>query len=106
MAWLALASPAFAVEDCSDCVDDDGDGLVDCYDPECWGSRECPELFLDTTPPQADCGADIRLTELWRSPIGDPFKSPVIGDILMLGTSEPDPGGITTGSWKDGCSTV
>ena len=38
-----------ATEDCSNLVDDDGDGLADCDDPECTTS-ECINTELGTTP--------------------------------------------------------
>jgi hypothetical protein len=37
------------VEDCSNGIDDDGDGLVDCDDPSCSGVSECPTIEAPTS---------------------------------------------------------
>ncbi len=37
------------VEDCSNGVDDDGDGLVDCDDPSCSGVAVCPTIVAPTS---------------------------------------------------------
>lgn len=36
------ASQQFAPEVCDDMLDNDGDGLVDCHDPDCSGIGQCP----------------------------------------------------------------
>ncbi|NMM48436.1 gliding motility-associated C-terminal domain-containing protein [Marinigracilibium pacificum] len=35
---------------CRNGIDDDGDGLVDCYDGDCNSESACDDFFLDTTP--------------------------------------------------------
>jgi len=40
---------AVPVEDCSNGIDDDGDGLVDCDDPSCSGVEECPTIDPPTS---------------------------------------------------------
>jgi len=40
---------AVPVEDCSNGIDDDGDGLVDCDDPSCSGVAECPTIDPPTS---------------------------------------------------------
>ena len=35
-----------AQEICNNCIDDDGDGLVDCYDPDCCGQNSCNISFI------------------------------------------------------------
>lgn len=42
---------------CGDGIDNDGDGLIDCYDSECYNSSECDN-------PLADCNT-----------VGDPVNS-------------------------------
>ena len=39
---LFLSSVTFAQENCSNAVDDDGDGLIDCLDPDCMTDPACP----------------------------------------------------------------
>ena len=43
LAFFALSSTLFAQEDCDNGIDDDGDGLIDCLDPDCLGDPvACP----------------------------------------------------------------
>lgn len=39
---LLFSFNSFAQEDCSNGIDDDGDGLIDCLDPDCLSSTDCP----------------------------------------------------------------
>ena len=42
------------VEDCADAIDNDGDGGVDCIDPDCYRSPDCPvPLEIEITGEQA-----------------------------------------------------
>ncbi|MFA6099667.1 MAG: hypothetical protein WC750_02165 [Patescibacteria group bacterium] len=59
---------------CNDTKDDDCDGLVDCYDPDCWGTATCAHdfgtcsAFTPTGVPYT-CGtwtAESVPTEVWR----------------------------------------
>ena len=36
----------YAQEICDNGIDDDSDGLVDCFDPECEGSAPCDGFFF------------------------------------------------------------
>ena len=36
-------------EDCSNGIDDDGDGLIDCEDPSCSGYASCPTIKVETS---------------------------------------------------------
>lgn len=38
---IGVTCASTGYEDCSNTVDDDGDGLADCVDPECWGISGC-----------------------------------------------------------------
>jgi len=38
---LSVPSPGRGVEICNNMVDDDGDGLIDCMDPDCFGVGNC-----------------------------------------------------------------
>ncbi|MEM7243748.1 MAG: VCBS repeat-containing protein [Acidobacteriota bacterium] len=87
-AWVILVSilcvglTARAQEVCDDCVDDDGDGLVDCYDPDCFGDAvACGGSFVTSGPQSVDCGPrPLVLQQLWRVP-GAEFSSVLVGDI-------------------------
>jgi len=45
---ISMACSGTGYEDCGNGTDDDGDGLVDCDDPECWGVGACST--------ETDCG--------------------------------------------------
>lgn len=47
---ISMACASTGYEDCGNSTDDDGDGLVDCDDPECWGVGACST--------ETDCGND------------------------------------------------
>lgn len=57
-------------EICDNGIDDDGDGLIDCYDDECCGSVSCTDHFYNDcpvscqSPPQC---TNITTTTLWTS---------------------------------------
>lgn len=48
-----LLLAAQTVEDCSNGIDDDGDGLIDCYDQDCTCSGQCDDFYYTTC--NADC---------------------------------------------------
>lgn len=50
-------------EDCSNGVDDDGDGLVDCDDPACSGVASCPVISPTSTGNNGGLESNNRLTE-------------------------------------------
>ncbi|MEM7249040.1 MAG: VCBS repeat-containing protein, partial [Acidobacteriota bacterium] len=77
-----LALPARAQEDCSGCVDADGDGLVGCYDPDCHVSPgPCDGSYLNQVLPAApDCDATMELSFLWAYDNWW-WQVPVLGDI-------------------------
>ncbi|MEM7243749.1 MAG: hypothetical protein AAF533_00315 [Acidobacteriota bacterium] len=88
MTWVALVSisclglNARAQETCDDGADDDGDGLIDCFDPDCHDdSVACGESFVTSGPETVDCGPrPLALQELWRVP-GSQFLTVLVGDI-------------------------
>lgn len=50
-------------EDCSNNIDDDGDGLVDCDDPACSGVEECPTITLTTSGNSGGLESNNRLSQ-------------------------------------------
>ena len=43
-------SQNIAVEDCTNRIDDDGDGLIDCFDPDCGCTGPCTSFYYNTCP--------------------------------------------------------
>lgn len=39
---LSLSGLAISQENCNNNIDDDADGLIDCLDPDCMSSPDCP----------------------------------------------------------------
>jgi len=72
---------AAGAEICDDCADDDGDGLVDCYDPDCGADPvACGAMFLDRVLPAPDCAPALRLRELWRA-TGQETSIALVGEV-------------------------
>jgi gliding motility-associated-like protein len=44
--FFLLTAAAFSQEDCNNGIDDDGDGLIDCLDPDCLASLDCPAFAV------------------------------------------------------------
>ncbi|OAV44106.1 hypothetical protein A3850_006155 [Lewinella sp. 4G2] len=83
-------------ENCGDGIDNDGDGLIDCYDGDCQGVAGCEDFFFN--PPTPECGfsppelEEVELGLLFETdqaafPI-DQRSGVVIGD--MNGDGIPD----------------
>jgi hypothetical protein len=53
-------------EDCTNGIDDDGDGLIDCEDPSCSGYADCPviEVSASSSANQGGLESNNRLSEL------------------------------------------
>ncbi|MDB4292167.1 T9SS type A sorting domain-containing protein [Maribacter sp.] len=50
-------------EDCSNGVDDDGDGLIDCNDPACSGIKACPVTYAASSANKGGLESNDRLAE-------------------------------------------
>ncbi len=99
---LMLALPFFlftqvllaqsAVEDCNNGIDDDGDGLIDCFDTDCTCTGQCDDFYYTTC--NADCYyvppcGQISLGVQWTSDAETGTYSPMVaGD--MDGDGIPD----------------
>ncbi|NNK81473.1 MAG: hypothetical protein HKO93_08230 [Flavobacteriales bacterium] len=85
------------VEICDNGLDDDGDGLTDCYDPDCNGSGLCPDNDSDGFTDAIDLDddndgildmdercSDINTTTIYAAQViynsGDPQVTPQYGD--------------------------
>ncbi len=80
----------FAQEVCNNGIDDDGDGLVDCFDSDCSGQDDCisdanhffyglPEDACTDHRPNADSSIELSLE--WNNPQIIFGSTPAIGDI-------------------------
>ena len=65
------ACPGSLTEICDNGLDDDGDGLIDCYDPDCAGDGACPPQFLcDQRLWQTNLdGSDFWMYEILTDPV-------------------------------------
>ncbi len=78
--FLILDS-AFAQENCSNGLDDDGDGLIDCYDLDCAHIANCTDFFYgypvyhcDMQPPVGSFGLNLE----WQSTLNVSTRSTVM----------------------------
>lgn len=67
---LSISSILYGQEICNDCIDNDGDGLADCYDADCRNALGCKEFFiarssLDTPVP---CTLEWEMNLAWSDP--------------------------------------
>ncbi len=81
-----------AQEDCSNGTDDDGDGLIDCFDSDCTDDGACEDFFFGNT---VICADDIDVTtfairEQWGSAdeSATSHVTPAIGDLDGNGIPE------------------
>jgi gliding motility-associated-like protein len=44
--FIIMSAVSFSQEDCNNGIDDDGDGLIDCLDPDCLSSADCPAFAV------------------------------------------------------------
>lgn len=74
-----------AQEICDNCIDDDGDGLIDCYDPDCCGVGPCIGNSFDCLPTKTqDCAVvyPVTIEPLWTNSKNiDTRRTPIAGDI-------------------------
>lgn len=57
-----------AQEICNNGIDDDGDGLIDCYDQSCFTSASCPAFqYASTCPPSSPIGELLGVTSSFIS---------------------------------------
>jgi hypothetical protein len=83
--FLPLLLNAQAVEDCNNGLDDDGDGLIDCYDTDCTCTGQCDDFYYTTC--NADCYyippcGQISLGIQWTSDAETGTYSPLVaGDM-------------------------
>lgn len=93
---IVCALGAQAQEICNNGLDDDLDGYIDCFDPDCSGSFFCANQFFggpvpacQTTPPPAP---PFSMNTLWiTDSVATPLNSrrmPVVGDIDQDGMPE------------------
>ena len=66
---IVLTSP----EDCTNGLDDDGDGLIDCEDPSCTDDPTCPEICDNSVDDDADGDIDCGDSECLCDPACAPF---------------------------------
>ena len=73
-------------EICGNDIDDDGDGLIDCYDPDCCDQAICADFYYDECP--VDCefipdNTPFQMEEEWRYDAGNwhSYNTAITGDI-------------------------
>ena len=90
--FILISPILFCQEICDNCIDDDGDGLIDCYDPDCCGMGVCEDNSFDCLPTGTQgCAVvyPVTIEELWKNNVDiDTRRTPVAGDIDNDGVVE------------------
>jgi gliding motility-associated-like protein len=80
-----INTAVFGQEICNNGIDDDGDGLIDCYDPDCSGNTACSDFFYGK--PALSCTTNptnpaFSLNTIWQSSIDVSTRSTMmVGDV-------------------------
>ncbi len=93
---LQLPFILLAQEICSNGIDDDGDGLIDCYDNDCADSSYCDGFFLSKPETPLSCryfperDTTLEIEQVWSTPFIDGAGSMqcAVGDIDSDGDFE------------------
>jgi hypothetical protein len=69
---LMISVSGMSQEICNNGIDDDNDGLIDCYDADCFSSIDCDDFYYGGGEPSCDVtyifNPDFGLTNVWTSP--------------------------------------
>ncbi len=81
------------MEICDNEIDDDGDGLIDCYDPDCCPDAVCADFYYDECPIDCEFTPDntpFQMAEEWRYDAGNwhSYNTCITGDIDGDGVPE------------------
>ena len=79
---VPLAAPKTQkfMEICDNGIDDDGDGLIDCYDPDCENATNCDGFFYGSPIPSCNFTAstgNFTVTEIWNTKDANSSATPL-----------------------------
>ncbi|MCW5907276.1 MAG: PKD domain-containing protein [Chitinophagales bacterium] len=70
--YVLVCVTAAAQEICNNGIDDDGDGLIDCYDTDCYQNAACADFFYGKPPVSCQTVPTVTsfgLNTIWTSPM-------------------------------------
>jgi gliding motility-associated-like protein len=90
--FVLLVPSVYAQEICNNGIDDDGDGLIDCYDSQCTTDPNCADFFYGDPPPTCSTSPTnpgFNLSTRWQSGIDVSTRSTmIVGDLDADGIPE------------------
>ena len=72
--FLFLLPNLYGQEVCNNGIDDDNNGLIDCFDPACSGSTDCDDFFYGVADPACKfipTAGNFELEELWNTRVAN-----------------------------------
>lgn len=91
---VRVFDPNNSTEICNNGFDDDGDGLIDCYDPDCCDASNCQTNYYKDCPPEEGCDTsaheDFAIQLEWQSTsrLGAPGFDVYAADVDNDGVTE------------------
>ncbi len=74
-------------ENCNNGMDDDGDRLIDCYDPDCTCTQACKNQYFDYCPSECTSlvkGKKLKVTSNWSTSnlkLWHAYSQPIVADL-------------------------
>ena len=91
--FISISTISFSQETCNNGLDDDNNGLIDCFDPSCAGNASCTDFYFGHEPTLCPVipvfNPNFGLNQIWQGTVAiEDRNMPVVADINNDGVSE------------------